>query len=205
MRARKTGTETRQEQIVKAALEIIGTEGVAALSISGIAARVGIVPSAIYRHFRGKDAVLDAILEYIRTRVMGNVELVREEAGEGPERLRLLLQRHVRMLHEIRIIPYILFSDGILAGQPEWREKVKAIMTAYIGEIRQLIREGIEEGSIRQDLDQLTAALMFLGMIIPAAVFSNIADKSFDLVAHAEKVWPAYHEHITAHKRESLS
>jgi len=59
MRAQKTETEVRQEQIIEAALELIGAEGVGALNIAGIAEQVGIVPSALYRHFKSKDVVLD--------------------------------------------------------------------------------------------------------------------------------------------------
>ncbi len=200
MRARKTGTEIRQEQIVKAALEIIGVEGISALSIAGIAHRVGIVPSAIYRHFQGKDAVLDAILEYIRTRVLGNVTLAREESEESPERLRLLLIRHLKMLREIGAIPHILFSDGLYTGHPERKEKVVGIMTTYLEEIQGIIREGIHEGSIRHDIDPVTASIMFLGMIVPAAILWNISGGRFNLLPHAEKAWPAFYKHITTNK-----
>ena len=43
MRAQKTQTEIRKEQILRAALEMIAEKGVYALSITGIAERVGIV------------------------------------------------------------------------------------------------------------------------------------------------------------------
>ena len=61
MRAPKVNTEIRQEQIAEAAIELIAAEGVNSLSIAGIAERVGIVPSAFYRHYKSKDEVLDAI------------------------------------------------------------------------------------------------------------------------------------------------
>jgi len=63
--AEKLDTKTRQDQIAEAALEMLGTHGVGELSMADIARRVGLVPSAIYRHFRGKDEVLDAVLELI--------------------------------------------------------------------------------------------------------------------------------------------
>jgi len=65
MRAQKTETGARQGQIIEAALELIDAEGVSALSIVGIAERVGIVPSALYRHFKSKEDVLDAVLESV--------------------------------------------------------------------------------------------------------------------------------------------
>lgn len=48
---------------MQVALDLISVEGVPSLSIVGIAERVGIVPSALYRHFKSKDHVLDGVLE----------------------------------------------------------------------------------------------------------------------------------------------
>ena len=80
MRAPKINTEIRQEQIAEAAIELIAAEGVNSLSIAGIAERVGIVPSAFYRHYKSKDEVLDAILDQLRIKLLGNVTAVRKES-----------------------------------------------------------------------------------------------------------------------------
>ena len=44
----------RQEQILDTTLEIISEKGLAGVNTSEIAQRVGIVPSALYRHFENK-------------------------------------------------------------------------------------------------------------------------------------------------------
>ena len=186
---------------MEAALDIIGVSGISSLSIAGIADRVGIVPSAIYRHFGGKDQVLDAVIEHIGSRFLGNIALAREEAGNAPEILRCLLMRHVRMHREIRAMPHILFY-GIYTGHPQRKTKLQALITSFLGSIQQVLREGIEEGSVREEVEPVTASVMFLGMIIPAAVTWNFSGGNYDLVSHAEKVWPNYHHHIATENRD---
>jgi len=197
MRARKTETEIRQEQILQAALELIGAEGAASLSIAGIAKRVGIVPSALYRHFQSKDAVLDAILESIRYRLMGNVTEVMNETPGALQRLESLLMRHARLLSENRAIPYIVFSDGFFAGHPERKKKVSDIVVDYLGRIQIIVEEGMRKGSIRKDVVPATISMMFLGMILPVAMLSNIIKGHADLVAHAESAWPVFARSIS--------
>jgi len=192
VRARKTITEQRQEQIVEAALELIGTEGVSALSIGGIAERVGIVPSALYRHFKSKNDVLNAVLDLIKRRLLKNVEQVSRETPDALQRLKSLLMRHARMLSENRAIPHIVFSDGVYTGHSERRAMVAEIITSYLGKIQKIIVQGKDEGSIREDVVPTTASVMFLGMILPAAVLWNVSDGGFDMIAHAEKAWPAF-------------
>lgn len=198
MRARKIETELRQEQIIEAALELIGSEGVYALSIAGIAERVGIVPSALYRHFKSKDDVLDAVLDLIKRRLLANVTQVREETPEALHRLRSLLMRHARMLSENRAIPHVVFSDGVYTGHPERKAKVAEIITSYLGRIQKIIDEGKEEGTIREDVVPTTAAVTFLGMVLPAAVLWNVSEGEFDMLAHAENAWPAFVRYIAA-------
>jgi AcrR family transcriptional regulator len=192
MRAQKTETQLRQEQIVEAALELIGAEGVYALSIVGIAERVGIVPSALYRHFKSKDDVLDGVLELLRKRLLSNVKNVRKQTPDALQRLRLLLTKQARMLSENRAIPHVVFSDGIYTGHPDRKAKVAEIITSYLKQIQKIIEEGKQNGTIRQDVAPSTASVMFLGMILPAAVLWNVSEGAFDMVAHAENAWPAF-------------
>jgi len=192
MRARKTDTDLRQDQIAQAALDLIGAEGIHALSMAGIAQRVGIVPSALYRHYGGKDDVLDAVLNMLRNRMMNNVEAVCKETPDPLERLEALLMRHVRMLAENRAIPHVIFSDGIYAGYPERKAKVQEIMERYLARIEEIIREGRNSGRIRPDVVPKTASVLFLGMILPAAVLWNVTNGTFDAVAHARHAWPLF-------------
>jgi len=192
MRAQKTETEARQEQIIEAAFDLIGAEGVHALSIARIAERVGIVPSALYRHFKSKEDVLDAVLELIRTRLSANVTQVRKETPEALPRLRSLLMRQVRMLNENRAIPHVVFSDGIYTGHPDRKAKVAKTITSYLKQIQIIIEDGKQDGAIRQDVVPSTAAIMFLGIILPAAVLWNVSEGDFNMIAHAENAWPAF-------------
>jgi AcrR family transcriptional regulator len=198
MRAQKTETETRQEQIVAAALELIGAEGVYALSIAGIAERVGIAPSAIYRHFKSKDEVLDGVLALLKNRLLGNIAHVRKEVPDALPRLRLLLMKHAYMLNENRAIPHVVFSDGIYTGHPDRKAAVADILTRYAAGIERIVWEGIEDGAIRADVEPATTAILFIGLILPAAVIWNVTDGKLDMMAHVEAAWPAFLRSIAA-------
>jgi AcrR family transcriptional regulator len=50
----RLGKTIRQDQIAEAALDIVRSEGIRALNLAAVADKVGIVPSAVYRHFKNK-------------------------------------------------------------------------------------------------------------------------------------------------------
>ncbi|MET9171462.1 TetR/AcrR family transcriptional regulator [Streptomyces misionensis] len=60
--ARGTRPRNRRELIVTAARELFSRHGYAHVAMSDIAAAVGIGPSALYRHFRGKQELLHAVV-----------------------------------------------------------------------------------------------------------------------------------------------
>lgn len=196
MPAPKTQTLERQEQIVQAALELINGSGVTGLSIAGIAEKVGIVPSALYRHFRNKDAVMDAVLDLIRQRLLDNVAHVRRKTPVPLRQLNLLFTRHIAMLSENRAIPHVVFSDAVYNGQPHRKAKVAQIITTYLKEVEFIIESGRQDGTICKTVIPGTAAVMFLGMIMPAVVLWNVSEGNFDMTAHIDTAWPAYERSI---------
>src|SRR5580704_5682545 len=78
-----------RERVVAEALAVIATDGAAALSMRGLAARLGVVPGALYRHVRNKeqlcDLAVDGVLAEIGTQV--------DHALAWPDRIRALARR----------------------------------------------------------------------------------------------------------------
>jgi AcrR family transcriptional regulator len=68
---RPRGSLTRLA-IVDAALSLVDEVGVPALSIRAVARRVGVAPMSLYTHFRGKEALLDALYEEVTRRLFAD-------------------------------------------------------------------------------------------------------------------------------------
>lgn len=196
MSAEKLGTKVRKEQIARAALSLIATQGIEKLCVSSIARRVGIVSSAIYRHFKNKEEILDTALEHIQNMLLDNVKEVCEETTDPLDRIRRLLFRHIKMIRENQAIPRIVFSEYIFSGPAKRKTKVYSIIRGYLHKVDEIVQQGQREGRIKSDFDPGTISMMFLGMIQPAAVLWLMSDGQFDVTKHAEKSWKMFSEAI---------
>lgn len=76
---RRDGEATRQ-RLLRAALELYTTVGFRATTTPAIAARAGVAEGTIYRHFSGKEHLLN---EVFRGAQRWGATVVRETAGEG--------------------------------------------------------------------------------------------------------------------------
>ncbi|MHB8791539.1 MAG: TetR/AcrR family transcriptional regulator [Desulfobulbaceae bacterium] len=197
MAAQKLPTAIRQDQIVEAAFQMMSENSTRRLHIKDIAERMGMAPSALYRHFRNRDAVMSAVLELIRARLYKNVETVRQSSDDGVERLRELLSRHIRLIRERHGIPKIFFSDELWGQNQERRQKMFRIVTGYLAEIEDIVREGQRNGQIREDISPKAAARMFFGMVQPAALLWHMSGGEFDIDEHIDETWPVFAKTIT--------
>ncbi len=189
MAAEKLDTETRREQIAQAALEMLGTHSVQELSMADIARRVGIVPSAIYRHFSGKEEVLDAVVDLIRRRLLDNVQQVRQEGRSHLETLHRLVMRHVELVRKNQAIPRIMLSAEITSGSTARKQKGYELISAYLDQVIAIIRTGQQQGEIRTDVKAETVAIQMLGIVQPGAVLWQLSDGRFDVTRHARRAW----------------
>lgn len=194
MSTEKLDTEVRQDQIAQAALSLVASHGLKGLSMARLACRVGLVPSAIYRHFKDKDEVLDAAIGYIQKGLLDNVAVVCNETSDSLDRLRRLLMLHIKLIRENQGIPRIIFSEDVYNGHPERKTRVYEIVKGYLDRVGKIVRQGQQEGQIRPDVEPSTVSLLFLGMIQPAAILWHMSDGGFDITKHTEKAWKIFHE-----------
>jgi len=194
----KLQTRIRREQIAEAALQLVASQGVKRLSIAAVARRVGLVPSGIYRHFKSKDAMIDAVLDLLDAKLQGNVEAAKKESNDPIRRLHGLFLRHIRIIREGQVFPRIIFSDEALAARPERKNRVRRIVSDYLGEVERMVLDGQQQGRIDRKLQPGTAAMMFLGMIVPAGVVWHLTDGGFNLTQHAGRAWKMFQQALTA-------
>ena len=78
-----------RERVVAEALAIIGADGAQSLSMRALAARLGVVPGALYRHVRGKEQLYDLILDA----VLGEVDCRADPAAPWAAQITVLAHR----------------------------------------------------------------------------------------------------------------
>lgn len=192
MKTEKISSPIRKEQIVEAALQILSDNEVKKLSITEIATRLNLVPSALYRHFKNKDAIVMAILDHIEDNFSKNMGAVRQTKKNKAEQLYDLLLRHSQLISQNPGIPRLIFSDEFVGQNSEKRLRLYELITGYLGELEVIIHEGQDQGEIRQDVDPGIAARMFLGIIQPGALLSFMSERRFDIEDHVAKSWPLF-------------
>ena len=156
-------TEARQAELIDAALHIIATRGIAALSTRSLAEHVGITSGAIFRHFASIDALIEA--------VVGRVESVMEstfpprELPPGERLDRFVEARSATVGGHVGIMQLML-SEQFLLALPEGGSARLAGCAQKTREfVLRCLREGQAAGEFRTDLDAGALVVVVMGTI----------------------------------------
>lgn len=197
MRARRMEGDARRDQIAQAVLELAAEHGAGAVSIAAVAQRIGVAPSALYRHYPSKDAMLSATLERMAERMHVNLERARAEAAGPVEALERLLLLQVELIRRSRGLPFVVFSEG-LGDSVAHREQFAAFVKRFRARLAALFREAQESGAVRADVPAENLAVAFIGLYVPPAILWNLTRGRFDITAQARRAWTVFHDGIRA-------
>jgi AcrR family transcriptional regulator len=115
-----------RERVVEEALAVIAQDGAEALTMRGLAARLNVVPGALYHHVRNKQLLQDLILDS----VLAEIDLELESSLGWAEQLKVLGQR-VRQVLEGR--PGVA---GILKTRDPLGPHSLALAEAFLGPLQ---------------------------------------------------------------------
>ncbi len=162
----RLSTEIRQEQIKKAVLDIIASEGLHRLSTRNLAERVGISEGALFRHFKSKRDILLGIMQDVRTNLVEPLRQIAVSGAPAEERLFEFLCTHVTYLLQNRGITILLFSEAAHMNDTRLKQHLHEILMEQKQYISKIIQDGIVEGIWDPAIRVENVAMMYMGIPI---------------------------------------
>ena len=185
---RKTGDERRAE-IIQSSLELASEVGIAKVSTQAIADRVGIAQATVFRHFKTRNDIFRAVLEFVSGSVFKVLEGQMLSGKPADVRLETFIRRHLAMVSKMKGVPRILFSDRLHVEDPELKKTVQNIVTKLTKNIAKLIKDGIDEGVFDKGVNPDQMARMTITLLQGSIVRWSIFDFGYKLTDTADEIW----------------
>ncbi len=159
----RRASEVRQVELTDAALHIIATKGIAALSTRSLADEVGLSTGAIFKHFASLNALLGAVVE----RVEAVLESTYPPLTLPPvTRLeRFVEARSAAVGNQHGIVRLVLSEQFLLALPKGDSARLSACVQKTRAFVLACVREGQASGELRADLPAETLAPIVMGTV----------------------------------------
>lgn len=166
----------RLADIYRAAARIICEKGYDATSMNDIAEAVGITKSGLYHHVSGKRNLLFSIMNFGLDSLEEQVIAPAGGIADPELRLRTIIINHVHLITSRSTPqgnnPVSIVVDEVAGLTPGQRRKTDQRKRAYVGLIKETLKQLESEGKLR-DIDVGAAAFSLLGMILWVARWYN--------------------------------
>jgi len=178
----------RQKEIVEAALALVTDHGLEALTIKNIAARVGFSDAAVYRHFKNKAQILEAIIDQFTA---GSARLLAEIGAcdcPSPDKVKLFFLDRCRVFSGDRVLATVMFAENLFQNDPALAAKLHRVLQGH----RRLLLAIIRDGQRRRQIQPLPAEHLFtmvMGSLRLLVLQWRSGGYEFDLRRAGEKLW----------------
>lgn len=178
----------RREEILKAAYEILGQDGLEALHARSVAARVGVNHALVHYYYRRRDDLLLAVADYLKTRFEADVAHFQKDAADASDRVEAnLIQCEAYCKPTSRL--YRAWASLFVAAQTSraLRKSLLDFWSSWVGRIESEIEAGGKEKSVNTtspfaDPRLLLATLLGVGLVAHLAGESGDASRHLDSI-----------------------
>ncbi|MEA3446433.1 MAG: TetR/AcrR family transcriptional regulator [Bacteroidota bacterium] len=170
---------SRQQEIIKVSLELIAERGIQNLTIKNLSKKLGIVESAIYRHYESKIQILIAIIDKISEKTKLNDT---KDAKNIISFLEKRLKNHFLTFAKNPALVSVVFAEDLFQNEALLVKKTKTKLNKSISELSALIKVGQQKGEIRHDIDSEQFSIMINGSVRMLVKQWKMSGYSFDLL-----------------------
>ncbi len=188
----RLSAEERQEEIIRAAVDLAGEQGVDNVTTQDMADAVGITQGAIFRHFPTKDMIWLGVIHWVRGRLMSVLDMAADQGKDPLDSLEKMFFAHLAFVDKVPAIPKLVFTDQLLKKNPRIKELIRSILTDYEAKVTGLLAQAKAQNLVRPDLDEHGAAVMFTGIIQGLVMRVSIIEVRKSMLAEGKLVFPIF-------------
>ena len=155
----------RREQILRRAAEVFAERGVAQTSLEEIATSVGIKREALYYYFRNRVEILLEIILPQSLSLLHGIRVVMAGDVRSREKLRSAMELHLQAFTPSYIEMTVALREEHVQIDDGRVKELRRVWEEYGACWETLVRQGMEEGTFRADIDPKIASFGILGML----------------------------------------
>ena len=182
--------EQRRAEIIDAAEKLFYQKGFDGVTMDEIADAVELSKGSLYVYFRSKDSLFFAIVDRVHRDYYRQFMENLDESASGGEQIRSMIRCLVDFTRDHREYNDMARTVGPLIWarmNPEYEQVLAENSIAYNNWLNEAIRKGMEDGSVRRDLDPALfgfyISLISLSIVSPLPVWDKgleMAGVSYD-------------------------
>lgn len=167
--------DERRAATVDAVIELAAEQNPSEITTTAIAEHMGVTQGALFKHFPTKDAILQAVMEFVANRLLSRVDKAARAAATPVAAIEAIFMTHIEFIVENPGVPRMLFGELQHARLTATKRMAQTLIRRYGERLQNIIEEGKAAGELSASLDTGAAAILFIGTIQGLVMQSMLA------------------------------
>lgn len=161
----RRSSDSRQTELVAAALALAAERSPAEVTTAALAQVVGISQGAVFRHFPSKEAIWRSVMDRVQTELLARLQAAAAQQNDPLAALRAIFLAHVDFVVEQPGVPRVIFQELQHPGDTPLKGQVRALMEAYRQLLAAWLHRARTNGQLAPGTDLTAAAVLFIGAV----------------------------------------
>ena len=157
--------DERRLVTVEAVVALAGTQNPSDITTTAIAKHMNLTQGALFRHFPTKDAIWQAVMEWVAERLLARIDRAAEGVASPLAAMQAMFMSHIDFVSEHPGVPRMIFGELQRAEATAAKRMVQTLIGRYAERLRARIEQGKAMGEIAPEVDTQAAATLFVGTI----------------------------------------
>jgi AcrR family transcriptional regulator len=192
--------EERRAVTVEAVIALAALQNPSEITTTAIAKRMNLTQGALFRHFPTKDAIWQAVMEWVAARLLARVDRA-EQGIESPlAAMRAMFMSHVEFVVDHPGVPRMIFGELQNPEPTAAKRAAQTLIQHYAERVRARIEKGKASGEIAPEVDVHAAAMLFIGTIQGLVMQSMLSGDIERMRTDAPRVFAIYQRGVRSLK-----
>lgn len=157
--------DERRAVTIEAVIKLAAEQNPSEITTAAIATSMKLTQGALFRHFPNKDAIWQAVMEWVADHLLARVERAARGAASPLAALEAMFMTHIAFVAEHAGVPRMLFGELQRAEDSAAKRMAQMLIRRYGERLRALIEDGKAAGELDPRLDPAAAATLFIGSV----------------------------------------
>ncbi len=157
--------DERRHKTVETVVKLAAEQNPSHITTAAIAKRMKVTQGALFRHFPNKEAIWQAVMEWVADRLLNRIDQAATSAETPLAALEAVFITHIEFVCDHPGVPRLLFGELQHAQESVPKRMANTLIKKYSERLATLIEQGKRDGEIAPEVDTTAASLLFIGTI----------------------------------------
>lgn len=177
----------RQLEIIKASGKILMESGIAGLTTKNLAREMHFSESALYRHFKNKEAIVTLLIAYLSENITQRFDAIINTKQSPEGKFTTLFKSQFSYFKQNPCFINIVLSDGLIDNSDEVKNAIQQLLQTNFIRFNSLIKEGQETGVFRTVIASEELVHIVMGTFRLQMLKWKLASFEFDIEVQGQK------------------